>query len=154
MLCCYCRNHVPLSILTPQFPNSHPNLTSRSLYRTSQPPAVWLLMAGEAVSLVTQVSRVQALVCRLCSLRCLHSHPTQVSGCQFLRTEALTRSALVGNAHGHHHREIPQTLLFRDQRTAASALCTHPTSILPPRAPSEGATPELFRPIPWATSVE
>ncbi|CAO2624948.1 hypothetical protein LEMLEM_LOCUS18641 [Lemmus lemmus] len=30
----------------------------------------------------------------------------------------------------------------------------HPNSVLPPRAPMEGATPELFHPIPWATSVE
>lgn len=45
---------------------------------------------GEAVSPVTQVSRVQAFVCRLPSLRCLDSHPTQVSGCQFSYTEAPT----------------------------------------------------------------
>lgn len=101
---------MPLSILTPPFPNSHSNLTSRLLYRTFQPPAVRLKLAGEAVSPVTQVSRVQVLVCRQPSLRRLHSHPTQVSGCQFSRTEAPTRSALVGNTRSHHHQEIPQTL--------------------------------------------
>lgn len=55
---------MPLSILSAQIPDCHPNLTSRSLYRTSQPPAVRLAMVWGgwlAVSPVTQVSRVQPL---------------------------------------------------------------------------------------------
>lgn len=81
-------------------------------------------MAGEALSPVTQVSRVLALVCRQPSLRCLDGHPTQVSGCQFSGTEVLTRGVLVGIPFGNHRRrEIPPTLIFQGLRMAASALC-------------------------------
>lgn len=99
---------MPLRTPTPLLPNSCPNLTSRSIYRTFQTSTVRLVMAGETVSLITQASQGTTLCGTKHQMPRWPSHPGlsgpvltyRAPGMRCLRGQSIQLSSL-GNSSNY-----------------------------------------------------
>lgn len=129
---------MPLSILTPQLPNSHPNLTSRLPCRTFQPPAVRLTMAGKLCLQLPRCPGYEPSCVDSLASDALLAIPARDASYHIHTGPDMRR--LSGQSIQQSSSGNSSNFIFQGLRTAASALCKDQeclAGILTPSCPLE-----------------